>query len=235
MLLRYVKLLFEEESEYQVLFFILLPIAIGSVLIALTFHELSHGLFAYRLGDPTAKNMGRLSLNPTRHLDPIGTLMLLLVGFGWAKPVPVNPNQLRADPFRGMALVSFAGPLANLALAALFAIPFKLNMIDWHPMYTIPIDWDLQWVLIHLLEYVIAINLILAVFNLLPIPPMDGFKIVGGLLPRRWAIRFYELERYGMVALLIIVAISFYTGILWDIISAGGNFFSDIFLGAKIF
>ncbi len=235
MLLWYLYDLYHGEIEYR-LFFVLVLITAGAVLMALTLHELSHGLVAYRLGDPTAKNMGRLSLNPLRHLDPAGTAMFLLVGFGWAKPVPVNPYLLRTEPRRGMAMVGLAGPFSNLAIAAIFSLSFRLTSLEWHALHaTPPSDWGLQWAGIHLIESIISLNLLLAVFNLIPIPPLDGFRIAVGILPRRWAIPFAEMERYGLAFLLILVAVSFYTGILWDIISAGGNFFSDIFLGARIF
>lgn len=235
MLLWYLYDLYHGEIDYR-LFFVLVLITAGAVLMALTLHELSHGLVAYRLGDTTAKNMGRLSLNPTRHLDPAGTLMFLLVGFGWAKPVPVNPYLLRTEPRRGMALVGLAGPLSNLAIAAIFSLSFRLTSLDWHALHAPPpSDWGLEWVAIHLVESIISLNLLLAVFNLIPIPPLDGFRIAVGILPRQWAIPFAEMERYGLAFLLILVVASFYTGILWDIISAGGNFFSDIFLGTEIF
>ncbi len=181
---------------------------IPAVLIALTFHEYAHGWMALRLGDHTARLLGRLTLNPIRHLDPIGTLLLFLVGFGWAKPVPVNPYNFRGDIKRGLLLVSAAGPAANLILACAGAVLLGL-IIGLFGLYA-----GLHSPLGMIVQAVILVNLILAFFNLLPIPPLDGSKILAGLLPGRqtW---LYSLEQYGIIILLVLVV----TGVirqLWE-------------------
>lgn len=171
---------------------------IPAVLIALTFHEYAHAWMATRLGDRTARNAGRLTLNPVPHLDPIGTLLLFVVGFGWAKPVPVNPYNLRGDIKQGLMLVSLAGPGANLLLAFIGTVVLGVSM--GMVGFAAGIDSPLG----NILQAVILVNLILAFFNLLPIPPLDGSKILAGLLPGRqeW---LYSLEQYGIIILLVLV------------------------------
>jgi Zn-dependent protease len=171
------------------------------LLYAVIFHELAHGWVAYRLGDPTAKSLGRLSLNPLKHLDPMGTLMLFLFGFGWAKPVPVNLDYVH-DKRRGMILVSSAGIITNIILA--FCALFLLRLLSPSPS-----DLTAQ------LLYIFArINIILAAFNLIPLPPLDGSKILMGFAPPSVQKFLYSLERYG---LLIIIAL-LYLGVLDPVI-----------------
>lgn len=179
--------------------FILIAIPL---LYAVIFHELAHGWVANRLGDPTAKFMGRLTLNPFKHLDPMGTLMLFLFGFGWAKPVPVNFNQLR-DRRLGMILVSAAGIVTNLLLA--FCALFLYRLLALTPS-SIPAQ---------LLYYFARINILLAAFNLIPLPPLDGSKILLGFAPPAVRDFLFRIERYG---LLIIIAL-LYLGVLDPIIS----------------
>lgn len=166
--------------------FVLIGLAI---LPSVTFHELAHGLAADRLGDPTARHAGRLTLNPIPHIDPIGALMFFLFKFGWAKPVPVNPGNFR-EPLRHMALTAAAGPLANVALAFLCAQGLKLaNHGSLLHEFLLTMVW---------------INCALAVLNLLPLPPLDGSRILPAFLNPRQAIKFYEFERYGFVLLILI-------------------------------
>ncbi|ABO49666.1 peptidase M50 [Desulforamulus reducens MI-1] len=168
------------------------------ILFALTLHEYAHAYVAYRLGDKTAYYEGRLTANPLRHLDPLGTLLLFIAGFGWAKPVPVNPFYFD-DRKKGMMLVSLAGPATNLLLALVAAVVFGLMK---------PSGW-----LFFMLSYFIYINVLLAVFNFLPIPPLDGSKILAGILPGRqeW---LYQLERYGTAILLVLIIFGFLSPIL---------------------
>src|SRR5690554_5121297 len=171
---------------------------IPALLIAITFHEVAHGWVAYKLGDHTAKNMGRLTLNPIPHIDPIGALMLLIARFGWAKPVPVNPLFFRGDRRRGMVLVSLAGPLTNFILA--FFVAFLIYIV----LYFLPVLKITAYVLQFLLVLLIY-NVYLGMFNLLPVPPLDGSKILANLLHPRHTGFFLQLEQYGFLILLLLI------------------------------
>lgn len=170
------------------------------LLIALPIHELAHALVAYRLGDVTARDYGRLSLNPLDHLDPFGALLILVYGFGWAKPVPVNPYSLYRSRTAtiGFALVSLAGPLSNLFLAALLAIPFRLNLV---PRFAT--SGGSSFLTDMLLNF-IFINIALAVFNLIPIPPLDGSRIAVAVLPPEWGQYILRLEPFGIMIVLLL-------------------------------
>jgi Zn-dependent protease len=171
------------------------------LLYSIIFHELAHGWVAWRMGDPTARSLGRLSLNPLKHLDPMGTIMLFLFGFGWAKPVPVNFNQLR-DRRMGMILVSSAGIITNMLLA--FCALFLYRLLSLPPS-SIPAQ---------LLYYFARINIILAAFNLIPQPPLDGSKILMGFASSSVRNFLSRFERYGF---FIIIAL-LYSGVLTPII-----------------
>lgn len=164
-----------------------------ALLVAITVHEFSHALLADRLGDPTPRLMGRLTLNPLAHLDPLGTLMLFLVSFGWGKPVQFDPFNLR-NPRKDAAIISLAGPASNLILAALLSVILRILIAG-----------KMLGMGVYLLEPLIFLNVILAVFNLIPIHPLDGFKVVGGLLPREQYASWMELERYGIFFLIILL------------------------------
>ena len=166
-----------------------------AVLICLTVHETCHGLAAYHLGDPTAKSMHRLSFNPLRHIDWLGLAMMFFVGFGWAKPVPVDPRYFK-KPKQGMAVTALAGPVSNLLLAAL-AIGIGKVIYLYTPYSTV-----LDGVFVFLLYILAPLSVGLGLFNLLPIPPLDGSKVLGALLPDRTYFRLMRYERYGMLVLL---------------------------------
>ncbi len=191
-----------------------ITVAILPLLFAITLHEVAHGWMARRLGDPTAFMMGRLSLNPLRHIDPVGTLLvpgiLLLLGgfiFGWAKPVPVTWQNLR-NPKRDMALVALAGPMANLAMACLWALVAKLGYA---------LDYSMPGQMLLLMGiFGVTINVLLMVLNLLPIPPLDGARILDSFLPGPLSYRFAKLEPYGFLILLALLV----TGILGTLIGA---------------
>ena len=185
---------------------ILLELLAGIVVIfiALPLHECAHGFVARLLGDPTAERMGRLSLNPLNHLDPIGSLAILFVGFGWAKPVPVNPYYFK-NRKNGMALVSLAGPLANLLIASFAIMIYKILL------YFVPIS-EFTLILCGVLNLVAQINISLCAFNLIPIPPLDGSKIIGFFLPMNWYWRYeqffakyQQVVFYAMVLLLFVL------------------------------
>ena len=170
-----------------------------AVLFCLTVHETCHGLAALALGDPTAKRQHRLTLNPLRHIDWFGLLMMLVAGFGWARPVPVNPNYFK-KPRQGMALTALAGPASNLLLALLLLIPARLIYTYAH--YSVFNQTALDF-----LTSTAALSIGLGLFNLIPIPPLDGSKVLAVLLPERayrWLMRY---ERFGIFALWLLVAL----------------------------
>ena len=175
--------------------FISLLIEIPALLLALILHEISHGYVALWCGDGTAKMMGRLSLNPSHHLDPIGTLCLVLCGFGWAKPVMINPHNFK-QPRRDDILVSLAGPGANLLMAFLALVALVLlSRVGVH------ITEGIYWVFMLIVEY----NIGFAIFNLLPLPPLDGSHVLKQLLPRDLAYQFASLERYSFLILILLL------------------------------
>ncbi len=170
-------------------------------LLAITCHEVSHGFIAWRYGDPTAKMLGRLTLNPLKHIDIFGTLMLVIVGIGWAKPVPVVIENLR-NPKKDMIWVSVAGPVTNLLLAAVSAGLLRMVM-------TIPPDSSGTLFFLKPLSYMLGfsiyINLLLAFFNMIPIPPLDGGRVLMGILPHRQSMALGRIEPYGMVIIIVLI------------------------------
>jgi Zn-dependent protease len=168
-----------------------LLITVAVIVAAITVHEFNHALVAYSLGDPTPKLMGRVTLNPLKHLDPIGTIMLFIARFGWGKPVEFNPYNLRINPAIGAAAVSFAGPLANILVAAVAALLLPALALR-----------SLEFAI---LDAFIEINVRLAAFNLVPIPPLDGFGVLQGILPGSIGRALEPLRAYGMFILLFLV------------------------------
>lgn len=169
---------------------------VAAILVAITVHEFAHAWTSDRLGDPTARLQGRVSLNPLAHLDPLGTLMLVLFRFGWGKPVPFDPFNLR-NPRRDAALISFAGPAADLILAVILSVLIRLGHVFLGPAAAI-----LQLVLTPF----ITLAVILAIFNLIPIHPLDGGKVLVGLLPEKLAYQWDEfLNRYGFIIILFLI------------------------------
>jgi Zn-dependent protease len=195
-----------------------------AILFGLTIHEFSHGWVAWRLGDPTAKMMGRLTLNPLKHLDPIGTIALFLFRFGWAKPVPIDPRNFR-HPTRDMAISGLAGPAANLLTAA--AAGLILRMLDL---------FHVGGFALTLTYYFVLFNLILCFFNLLPIPPLDGSRLLYHLLPPNLAAGYARLERYGFIILIGIIFLGQITNVnlLWLYIGPLLRVFSWLFVGRPI-
>jgi Zn-dependent protease len=189
-------------------YLIQLALTIPALLICMTIHEMSHGYAAYALGDHTAKNMGRLSPNPLKHIDPIGFLLLIIVHFGWAKPVPVNMYNFK-DPKKGMALTALAGPAANILLAFIAVFIRLLSLQYFHLQLGGYVDLFLQL----LIQY----NVVLAMFNFIPISPLDGSKILFAFLPNKWYYRLMQYEQYGMILMVILLA----TNIITPILSTG--------------
>lgn len=202
------------------LFLVLVAAIAISLIVGLSFHEFSHALVGDRLGDSTPRSQNRLSLNPRYHLDPLGSLMLVLAGFGWAKPVRINPFNLRFGPKVGMALVAVAGPLSNFLLAAALATPLRTGAVE--VVSTRSLDqWSPVNYLAFLLLYLVYINVILGVFNLLPIPPMDGSR-VAMLIPGEVGEFFQRMERegWGMGILFLLLALPLLTNGRVDILGA---------------
>ena len=186
---------------------LLLATLIPVLVFSMSLHELAHGLVAYRLGDPTAKMKGRLTLNPIKHMDPLGTAMFFITAiipggfiFGWAKPVPVSPYYFKSRQ-RGMMVVGLAGPLTNFALAVVFAV--ILNLLE--PALNQPGAWR-EW-LFTLLLLALQVNVVLGVFNLIPVPPLDGSRVVGGFLPRRAYDVWVSIDRYGIFIIIILLVL----------------------------
>ncbi len=180
-------------------------LAIGRVIalvVALTIHEFSHAFAAYQLGDTTAQRAGRMTLNPLAHLDPIGSLMMIIIGFGWAKPVPVNPLNLRGNKLRGMAITAAAGPISNILQAFVFALPIRFGLADLDMSY---VPGAVLPTLGETLSLLVWINLLLAVFNMIPLGPLDGLKVLMGILPQDMAVRLEPLARYGSFLLLMLM------------------------------
>lgn len=195
------------------------------LVIAISIHEFSHALAADRLGDPTPRLSGRLTLDPSAHLDPIGTLLLFFAGFGWGKPVPFDPFNLR-DPKRDSAIISVAGPISNIVMAISASI--LLRIIAFVPIFSINVF------LSDIINLFIYFNVLLAVFNLVPIHPLDGFKVVGGLLPKKYYEDWMSLERYGMIFLLLMIFPFFGSSPITTLISPIVNFLLSFLLPTRI-
>ena len=193
--------------------------------MAVVIHECAHGWVAYRCGDPTAKMLGRLTLNPLAHIDPLGTILfpLLLIVihspfvFGWAKPVPVNFSNLRHYK-RDMVIVGIAGPASNILIAIIGTIIIRLMSIP---------AWTVGGLV---LEFIVVINLLLAVFNLVPVPPLDGSRVVSGLLPKEYAAYYNKLEPFGIFILIGLLALGLINNVILPIVS----FLSSLLLGVMI-
>lgn len=174
------------------------------VFLSLSIHEFSHGYAAYKMGDSTAKNMGRLNISPVSHIDPIGALCLFLFGFGWAKPVPVNPRNFAQKKYKiGMVLTSIAGPLSNLLLAFVSYFLFRLIL-------NFDMSENLFAVLSIMFSTLTIMNISLAIFNLFPVPPLDGSKILNAVLPARLYFKIMEYEQYGFIILIILINMPFF-------------------------
>jgi len=209
-----------------------------ALVLGIAFHEFSHAFTAYMLGDPTAKLQGRVTLNPICHLDPTGTAFLLLGGFGWGKPTPVNPYRLRNGPKTGRAMVAGAGPVSNIIMATVAAIPLRLGLVEWSSPFLVPrsvADWGLNEYLSLFLTAIIIFNIFLAVFNLLPLAPLDGFAVAVGLLPGDLSREVAKLEQYGPAILMALILLPFVTqgeiSILHQIMSPVINGLTELIAG----
>src|SRR5436309_6651107 len=191
---------------------------ITALVLGISFHEFSHALVADRLGDTLPRRMGRLTLNPLAHLEPLGTILMLTVGFGWGKPTPVNPMATR-NPKVSLGMTAAAGPLSNFLVAAVAGLPIKLGAVPWSSPFNISNLKDLSQGGFQLDEYlgvylsaIVLFSVILGVFNLIPIAPLDGFKVAVGFLPRDLSESFARLEQYGPMVLILLIISPFLTG-----------------------
>ncbi len=216
---------------------ILYYIVIGAVpvLLAITLHEAAHGLVADKLGDPTARKLGRITMNPIKHIDPQGTIIIPLVmivmskmllgqvmAFGWAKPVPVDPRQFK-QPLLDMALVALAGPVSNFVMASLWALFISLSV-------AVVSDRELLDHLVFMGEIGIFINILLLVLNLLPIPPLDGGRVVAGLLPHQLALVYLRIEPFGMWILLALLFTGVLGQVMWPLIVTFQSLVTKLFI-----
>ena len=197
-----------------------------AILICLIIHEVSHGLAAYRLGDPTAKENHRLSLNPLRHLDLFGTLMMIVVGFGWAKPVPVDPRYFK-KPKQGMAVTALAGPVSNFILAFLSAI--IVNFLSG--AMTVKGEEGVLFTAARFFYLLVLLNIGLGIFNLIPFPPLDGSKVLAMFLPDRAYLQWMRLERYGMFVLMLLL----FTGVFDTFLYAARTWLMDLMFNGTSF
>lgn len=203
------------------------------ILIAITFHEVSHGYVAYKLGDPTAKMLGRLTLNPIAHIDIFGTILLPLMlviatngqfVFGYAKPVPINPMNFK-NPRQGMALSAAAGPLTNLVLAFFSVLILKLVVIPLASVLPVSVTETVLSPLAMIFKASVVMNVVLASFNMIPIPPLDGGRVLAGLLPSRHASSFGKIEPFGFIIVIVLI----YSGVANYIIMPVIDFFLKLF------
>jgi Zn-dependent protease len=204
-----------EISEIQRIILLALPL-----LIAVTFHELAHGYVADRFGDPTARLAGRLTFNPLKHLDIVGTLVFIITGMiGWAKPVPVDPYNLH-NPRKDMMWIALAGPAANIGLAVIFSFILRLlNILPFETFSPFVVN-NILFPLSHMIYMGVVLNIGLAVFNTLPVPPLDGSNILMGLLSEKHAAAYHKISPYGFIILLVLIFSGFTGHVIRPVIKA---------------
>lgn len=206
-----------------------LLITVFCVFLSLSFHEYAHGYAAYKMGDDTAKNMGRLNMSPMSHIDPIGAVCLFLFGFGWAKPVPINPNNFKAGKMKqGMVITALAGPLGNLIMAFVSLLLMRIiGRVYGNAAGVAATALTVVYILLSVLE---SMNLALAVFNLIPVPPLDGSKILNAVLPARTYFWLMQYEQYGFIILIILINLPIFDSFLY-LITGGIETLFNLIIG----
>ena len=192
-------------------------LSIIPVLLCITIHELAHGYTAFQLGDNTAKEMGRLTLNPVKHIDPVGLLAMAVFGFGWAKPVPVNMMSFK-KPKRDMAITALAGPISNIILALIVLIILGFLIIPLGGFS--PVQSDFQRITLNIIQRTAYLSIALAIFNMIPIPPLDGSKVLFSLVSDETYFKLMQYERYGMILLLVLMVTGIFSSTLGTLVSA---------------
>ena len=241
MIIRYLAVL----DDAPLAFVILIAAFGASLLVGLVLHEVAHAYVADSLGDRTPRSFGRLSLNPKRHLDPLGAALIFLAGFGWARPVPVNPLNTSGNVKLNMAAIAIAGPVTNLIVAAIAGLPIKLGWLPFFHPFVAPSLAEFAagvWTespenLMGLfLGTIVLLNVILAIFNLVPLAPLDGFRVVVGLLPRPLAAQFTRLEPWCPGILLVLIFLPFLGGPTWlfDAMGPPRNLLLELFAGDTV-
>jgi Zn-dependent protease len=220
---------------------------VGAIITALvtgiSFHEFSHAYTADRLGDGLPRRMGRVTLNPLAHLDPAGTILMFVIGFGWGKPVPINPNAT-GNPKGALWMTAAAGPLSNFLVAAIAGLPLRLGLVPWISPFNLDNFSQLAVFGFSTEEYIglylssiCFFSVILGVFNLIPIAPLDGFKVAVGVLPRELSRSFARLEPWGPAILITLLVLPFLTGgevgLLYEVMGPPIRFFLDLFAGVS--
>jgi len=230
--------LFDIDPFAAIIFFSAIATAL---VLGISFHEFSHAYIADTLGDGLPRRMGRVTLNPLAHLEPMGTLLMLVVGFGWGRPVPVNPYATR-NPKAALGLTAAAGPVSNFVVAAVAGLPIKLDLVPWsspfnesNALFLSFNGWQLDEYLSVYLSAIVLFSLILGVFNLIPIAPLDGFKVAVGFLPRDLSESFAQLEQYGPIILITLFLLPFFTGtfLLFEIMEPVIKVLARLFAGVN--
>jgi len=222
--------------------FVLFGALVTALVVGISFHEFSHAYVADSMGDRLPRSLGRVTLNPLAHLDPAGTIILFLFGFGWGKPVPVNPNVAR-NPKAAMALIAGAGPLSNFLVAAVAGLPLQAGWVPWLPPFNLGVirslvhgGWGAEEYLGLYLSAIVLISIILGVFNLLPISPLDGHRVVPAFLTDEAARSYMQFQRrYGFIILIVLIALPFLPGgefgILFEVMRPIINVLARLFAG----
>ncbi len=222
--------------------FVLFGALVSALIAGISFHEFSHAYVADSMGDRLPRSLGRVTLNPLAHLDPFGTILLFLVGFGWGKPVPVNPSAI-PNPKRAMAIIAGAGPVSNFLGAAVAGLPLQSGLVPWQSPFSNHVvnslirgGWGAEEYIGLYLSAIVLISIILGVFNLLPIAPLDGHRLVPAFLDDASARSYMQFQaRYGIIILIVLIALPFLTdgqfGILFEVMSPVINILARLFAG----